>query len=431
MILITNYLKEALISNIQINLFSKIFLVNCNEEINESLISYVTIENNLNDYEIANNFPNEICIISDPKIIFKKCLVNLSQLDYDHIYRSEYESFSYMFLKSPIHQQKLVECKNVFDCEIYESYDYYIYVNGFWNGFVEKTDANHIEFFENILKKTKLSNYKITNDIYKANVLLESCFGNSVLGAKSWKHSIFYSGEPFASNVNEYRVNKNKVDHTKEAYKSSNIKHDIVLFSEHTNNNIINLPLFVYYIYGNNFIDKLISRPLITKVPKHFCCFIVSNGQSDTRNKMFEVLNSYKKVHSYGKFANNMGMNLKFDYWTEGFRRFISNYKFIICFENSKFGTYSTEKIINPYLAGIIPIYWSSHEIKNVINENSMLFLEDETDTSFQNILEKVKELDCSDEKYLEYINRPFFNKEFWDTNYSIERIAKQINNHI
>jgi hypothetical protein len=27
---------------------------------------------------------------------------------------------------------------------------YYIYINGFWNGFIDKTDANHIEFFENI-----------------------------------------------------------------------------------------------------------------------------------------------------------------------------------------------------------------------------------------------------------------------------------------
>ena len=83
---------------------------------------------------------------------------------------------------------------------------------------------------------------------------------------------------------------------------------------------------------------------------------------------MFTILNSYKKVHSYGKFNNNMGMNLNFNYWTDEFRRFISNYKFIICFENSKFGTYSTEKIINPYLAEIIPIYWSSNKINNIIN---------------------------------------------------------------
>lgn len=351
--------------------------------------------------------------------------------DYNSVYKilNEFTKNKYSMESNGYFYYNPKNVMNIFNQVYFNKYDYYVFINGFWNGFIEKTDANHIEFFENILKKTKLSNYKITNDITQANVLLESCFGNSVLDIKSWKYSIFYSGEPFASNVQEYRFNKHQIDYTKESYKSSNIKHNIILFSEKSNYNIVNLPLFVYYIYGNNFIDKLISRSLITKVPKHFCCWIVSNGQCEIRNKMFNLLNTYKKVHSYGKYANNMGINLSFDYWTDNFRRFISNYKFIICFENSKFGTYSTEKIVNPYLSGTIPIYWSSHEIKNVFNENSMLFLEDETDTSFQNILEKVKELDSSDEKYLEYINRPFFNKEFWDNNYSVEKIADQIDN--
>jgi len=60
-----------------------------------------------------------------------------------------------------------------------------------------------------------------------------------------------------------------------------------------------------------------------------------------------------------------------------------------------------------------------------------MLFLEDEAETSFQNMIEKIKELDNSDEKYLEFVNRPFFNKEFWDANYSIKNIVEQINKHI
>jgi hypothetical protein len=218
---------------------------------------------------------------------------------------------------------------------------------------------------------------------------------------------------------------------TKQKTKGQIGNYNIILFSEESKDNIINLPLFVYYIYGNNIFNKLINRPLIKKVPKHFCCFIVSNGGCEIRNKMFRILNSYKKVHSYGKFNNNMGINLNFNYWTDEFRRFISNYKFIICFENSKFGTYSTEKIINPYLAEIIPIYWSSNKINNIISKNSMLFLENETDHSFQNLLEKIKELDNSDDKYLEFIIRPIIDSdglEYWKNNYSRDKIAEQIN---
>jgi hypothetical protein len=358
--------------------------------------------------------------------------INFNQLDSEYIYKIYINEYSYYIFKGVTNNKKIVQIKNPIQCQLIESYDYYIYVNGFWDGFIEKTDANHIEFFENILKKTKLSNYKITNDINQANVLLESCFSNSVLNTKSWKTSIFYSGEPFLSFIEDQdNILDSETILTKQKTKGLIGNYNIVLFSEESKNNIINLPLFVYYIYGNNIFNKLITRPLITKVPKHFCCFIVSNGGCEIRNKMFTILNSYKKVHSYGKFNNNMGMNLNFNYWTDEFRRFISNYKFIICFENSKFGTYSTEKIINPYLAEIIPIYWSSNKINNIISKNSMLFLENETDDCFQNLLEKIKELDNSDEKYLEFINRSIIDSnglEYWKNNYSIEKIAEQIN---
>lgn len=286
---------------------------------------------------------------------------------------------------------------------------YYIYVNGFWPGFIDKTDANNIDFFEKIFLKTKLYNYKITNDLKIANVLFESVFSSTLVNNKIWKYKIHYSGEPFVKKYSDY---------------------DIVLYSEKTQNNIIDIPLFTYYIHGNNFLDKLINKQVVKIVPKNFCCFIVSNGNCKTRNKMFELLNEYKKVDSYGKFANNMNVKLTFDYWTENFRNLLSTYKFIICFENSKFGTYSTEKIVNPYLSGSIPIYWSSHHIKNIFNVESMIFLENENDESYELLINKIKELDNNDEKYLEYINRPIFNNiNYWYENYTIDKIAEKINN--
>jgi hypothetical protein len=289
--------------------------------------------------------------------------------------------------------------------------DYYIYINGFWNGFVDKTDANHIDFFELIFAQTKLRNYTITNDINNANVLFESVFARSLVKVKQWKYKIHYSGEPFVGNTSDY---------------------DLILFSSMTHANIVDLPLFVYYIHVNNFMDKLIRRPIIRRVPDKFCCFIVSNGKCAIRNKMFEVLNQYKKVHSYGKFNNNMNFNLPLDYWTDEFREFISQYKFIICFENSKFGTYSTEKIVNPYLAGIIPIYWASSHIHNVFNSQSMLFLDNEDAVSYQILLNRIIELDKSDYKYLEFVNRPILNDtDYWKANYTISEIAHKIDNVI
>jgi len=284
---------------------------------------------------------------------------------------------------------------------------YRIYVNGFWGGFSEKTDANHIGFFESLFKTTPLQDFQFTRDINQANVLFESVFQPTLSNAKKWLYRIQYSGEP-------------------RSYPFSN--YDLTLFSEHVTDKIIDLPLFVYYIHCNNLLDRLINRPLRTVIPSKFCCFIVSNGNCYARNRMFDILTQYKKVESWGKFANNMGEVLPYDYWSPEFIQFISNYKFIICLENSKFGTYSTEKIVNPYLANTIPIYWSSHHIKQVLNPESMLFLEDEREETFQDLAQKVIELDKDDAKYLEFVNRPVFKDlEYFDSNYSLDALSSKM----
>ena len=110
---------------------------------------------------------------------------------------------------------------------------------------------------------------------------------------------------------------------------------------------------------------------------------------------------------------------------------FIGKHKFIICFENTKKGTYITEKIINPYLSNIIPIYWGTQYVKKVLNTDSFLFLNDETSkSSFIDLINKVVELDTDDEKYLKMVNAPVFtndNLSYWNDNYTIERMAKKI----
>ena len=293
---------------------------------------------------------------------------------------------------------------------------YKIYVNGFWPGFTNKTDANHIGFFENLFSNTKIfNNFQITNDINQANVLFESLFGNSLVNQKKWLYKIHYSGEAYSHPFNNY---------------------DIILYSQKDQykTNIVDLPLAIYYIYGNNFIPILQNRHnlQITKVPTKFCCFIVSNGRSAVRNNFFKLLNNYKKVDSLGNFNNNVGFVLKHNYWTKEYQKFISDYKFIICFENTKCGTYITEKIVNPYLAQIIPIYWGTSHIKKMFNPESMLYLENETKEAVITLINKIIELDTNDAKYLEYINKPVFNDDnlkYWAENYTIEKLSTQIDN--
>ena len=63
---------------------------------------------------------------------------------------------------------------------------YTIYVHGFWSGFLEKTDANHIGFFESIFKSAFYpSTIEFTSDLNQANILFESVFFPSLANAKN------------------------------------------------------------------------------------------------------------------------------------------------------------------------------------------------------------------------------------------------------
>jgi hypothetical protein len=153
-----------------------ILLTDLNEKtnvLNEKFFDKIIYRSNsMSGIEQINLYPNDIVILADSEIIFSTWNINFNQLDSEYIYKIFIDKYSYFIFKGPTSNKKIVLANSPVECKIIESYDYYIYVNGFWNGFVEKTDANHIEFFENILKQTKLSNYKITNYINLANLLL-------------------------------------------------------------------------------------------------------------------------------------------------------------------------------------------------------------------------------------------------------------------
>ena len=293
---------------------------------------------------------------------------------------------------------------------------YYVYVNGFWEGFVERRNGFHVGFFENLLKQTKLTHVEFTKDIHKANILLESHFGKTLVTAKKWEKTIFFSGEA------SFRFIMPSPLHT----------YDIVLRSSDNKENTINLPLCVVYITNNYLLPKLSLTKQITSVPSKFCCFSVSNPHCFARNKIFDVIDCYKKVDSVGKHKNNVGYTIRHPFWTKEYIQFLSQYKFIICFENTKENTYVTEKIVNVYLANSIPIYWGSDYVKQLFNKETMICLEDENNEEcYYDILNKMIELDIDNNKYLEFVNRRKFNSDFFRQHLSVEKIAQQIDKFI
>ena len=132
-----------------------------------------------------------------------------------------------------------------------------------------------------------------------------------------------------------------------------------------------------------------------------------------------------------GEYLNNVGYKMPYPYWSPDYFNVLQKHKFMICFENTKMETYSTEKIVNPFLSGTIPIYWGSNNVKNIFNTDTILFLKDESEESINKLIEQIIELDNNDTKYLEFINRPIFTEEnikFWNEHYTIDSLATKFN---
>ena len=136
------------------------------------------------------------------------------------------------------------------------------------------------------------------------------------------------------------------------------------------------------YVYGPNYIlnpryaddvKKMLVKhkrdEIDQKAKSEFCSFVVSNGLgSSLRFDFFEELSKYKKVNSGGRYHNNIGLP---DGVPDKYE-FQKSHKFSICFENSSHPGYITEKLVQGFAAGTIPIYWGAYDINSIFNEKAI-----------------------------------------------------------
>ena len=129
---------------------------------------------------------------------------------------------------------------------------------------------------------------------------------------------------------------------------------------------------------------------------KKFCAWVVSNGSGSARNLFYEKLSKYKTVDSGGRFKNNVGGPVRDKL------EFLSNYKFSICFENSKTQGYISEKLSDSFEAGTIPIYYGDDTVLELLNNRSYIHVRDENE--FDEKIELIKKIDQNDTLYEEMI---------------------------
>ena len=155
-------------------------------------------------------------------------------------------------------------------------------------------------------------------------------------------------------------------------------------------------PFFIFQLFNYTNKDfyeirqKVLDKPLRQK----FCAGVISNsGWTDGFRRLFyKELNKYKEIDMGGLYYNNVGGPVRNKI------NFLSQYKFSLAMENSKADGYVTEKIIDAFIAGNIPIYYGDYMIEEYINPKAFILIKGEKDM-FQKI-EYIKKIDNDDELY-------------------------------
>ncbi len=267
-----------------------------------------------------------------------------------------------------------------------------VWFTDFWQNF-----DNENNIFMDLLQE----HYTVTLDDKEPEFLFFSLFGNNHINYNCTR--IFFSGENMPADMK---------------------KCDYSFSFEMPNGNPRKYRLPHYYQYSRP--EKLLEKPdpnELLKEKTKFCNFIFSNPSCKKRNDFFHKLSKYKKVDSAGRFLNNMdkplGMRVE-DKW-----EFMKPYKFCICFENEEADYYTTEKPFEAMMLNNIPIYWGNPKVSLDFNTEAILNWYDYG--SDEALIEKIIELDQDDDKYIEFMSRPWFTDNKLNEFVERENILKQI----
>ena len=200
---------------------------------------------------------------------------------------------------------------------------------------------------------------------------------------------IFYTGEPFSPNFNE-------CDYA--------IGFDPLQFGAR----YLRLPLFAMEITSSIQDRSIYSDVVIAE--KRFCNFIYSNEFAGNgaflRKEFCNKLMQYKHVDCPGMVLHNMDTDELPSRWSkasyQGKVNFLRNYKFTIAFENSLMDGYTTEKLIQPLMAGSIPIYYGNPLVAEEFNRNAFIDC-NAFDNDLDAVIEEIKRIDSNPElaKYM------------------------------
>lgn len=146
------------------------------------------------------------------------------------------------------------------------------------------------------------------------------------------------------------------------------------------------------------------TAPPMRPPAERFCAFVYHNQLSPLRNAFFEMLNERQPVDALGRVMNNRTDPRLVERHAKGTvaskREVLADYRFTIAFENTEIPGYTTEKIIDAWLAGSVPIYWGNPAFTREFPSAGCLNLY--TAGSMERLVEQVLEAERNPDRYAE-----------------------------
>ncbi|MBD5354212.1 MAG: glycosyltransferase [Bacteroides sp.] len=158
-------------------------------------------------------------------------------------------------------------------------------------------------------------------------------------------------------------------------------------------------PLYMLYQF-----DEAVRIPALTvgeATGREFCSLLMRNDYNcdPRRLRIIDAVDAYRPLAYGGPFRNNIGGCVAEKI------PFIRNYKFNLALENSSVEGYVTEKIVEPFAAATIPIYWGAPDIAKDFNPQAFINVDDYD--SMDAFIAALSHLDNDTEAYMEMLTAP------------------------
>lgn len=164
-------------------------------------------------------------------------------------------------------------------------------------------------------------------------------------------------------------------------------------------------PPDVDYSYIKDWCERINHPKNSSYENRKFCAFLCSHNDIG-RKDVYEQLSSLDKVDCDGRLFHNND-ELKQIYGDDKLR-YLLNYRFNLCPENSSAKGYVTEKIFEAIASGCVPIYTGNEGIPpepEILNSDAIVYIDMPGDN--KEALKRIQSLNNDKDAYMAFANQP------------------------